>query len=179
MYTFRYFILNCNLLGTCEFTLERNDTSAPSVTSQPFGGQYAKTHKRNTFLLLSMQQGNVNIYIGNSLPFYLIHKKALRYFSQPFISMEALKSHERIHRKCISNDEEEHVKTVFNPAMEKFGPHLMKKCSIFIRRVKFIEDAVLKGDKSIDRPATSIDQIIQVKQHHTFQILVLKHLLLT
>jgi len=40
--------------------------------------------------------------------------------------MEALKSHERIHRNCRSNDEEEHVKTFFNPAMEKFAPHLMK-----------------------------------------------------
>jgi len=39
--------------------------------------------------------------------------------------------------------------TMFRPAMEQYGPRLMKKRPVFIQRVGYIEDAVLKGNKSV------------------------------
>jgi hypothetical protein len=47
-------------------------------------------------------------------------------------------------------DDEEGPVEIFRPMIEKFGPHKMKKCSIIIRRVRYIEDVVLGGYKSID-----------------------------
>ena len=54
----------------------------------------------------------------------------------------------KIERYSGSGDEKEHIETVFRPAMEQFGPHQMKKCSVFIRRVHYIENVVIKGNHS-------------------------------
>lgn len=55
-------------------------------------------------------------------------------------------------RSAESDDDDEESKydEVFRPAFQQFGPHQMKKCSIFIKRKAFIEDAVLEGYLSID-----------------------------
>jgi len=38
---------------------------------------------------------------------------------------------------------------VFRPVIEQIGPHQMKRCSVVIRRVCSIEDAIQGGCKSI------------------------------
>jgi hypothetical protein len=54
-------------------------------------------------------------------------------------------------RSAESDDgEESKYDEVFRPAFQQFGPHQMKKCSIFIKRKAYIEDAVLEGYLSID-----------------------------
>ena len=55
-----------------------------------------------------------------------------------------------------SGDEEERLDTVFCPALEQFGPHIMKKCSILIRQAQNIDDAVRGGYKSIDMAARPV-----------------------
>ena len=47
------------------------------------------------------------------------------------------------------DDEDEQGEIVFRPVMEQFGPHQMKKLSIFIRRIRYIDDAALGGYRSI------------------------------
>jgi len=34
--------------------------------------------------------------------------------------------------------------------MGQFGPHQMKKCSVLIQRIRYIEDAIEEGCRSID-----------------------------
>ena len=50
-----------------------------------------------------------------------------------------------------SGEEKEPIEHVFRPAMEQIeiGPHQMKKCSVSIQRIHYIENAVFKGNTSI------------------------------
>jgi len=47
---------------------------------------------------------------------------------------------------------------VFRPALEQIGPHLMKKCSVFIKRIAYIEVAVHGDYKSIDMRKSQVGQ---------------------
>ena len=48
------------------------------------------------------------------------------------------------------DDEEPKENQVFRPVIEEVSGHKVKKCSIFIRRLGYIEEAVKRGSKSID-----------------------------